>query len=160
MRLFESIVRNIGNKVMIVASIFLLSAMALTVANVLIRAFGGVIAGTYELTEIMIIVVAAGSLGYAVLEKSHVVVDVFVGRLSKRTQGIIDGVTSILGLGLWGAITWMSINIMLQRWLDEDSELLHVPYLPFRFLWIIAMIFICLAIVTDIVNALRRDGEK
>ncbi len=69
MRYLASIVNRSGFGIMILSAIFLLTTMVLTVANVLSRIFGTVIAGTYELTEVLIVVVAATALGYAALQK-------------------------------------------------------------------------------------------
>jgi TRAP-type C4-dicarboxylate transport system permease small subunit len=160
MRYFESIINKIGHPVMLVSAIFLLGTMALTVANVISRLFGSVIAGTYELTEVLIIVVAATSLGYAALKKSHVIVDIFVSRVPQRVQGIIDAFTSVLGLAVWGIVTWQSINLLLIRWSQEDTELLNVPYYPFRILWIIGLVFLCLILVKDIVAGLRGEANR
>jgi TRAP-type C4-dicarboxylate transport system permease small subunit len=160
MRHLDSLMNKSGRGIMILSAIFLLSTMVLTVGNVLARIFGSVIAGTYELTEVLIVVVAGTALGYAALQKSHVVVDVITARLKKRVRVIINICTSTLGLVVWGLVTWQSINLLFIRWSDEDTELLHVPYYPFRILWIIGLVFLCLVLVKDIVSALRGEDKK
>ena len=160
MKYLEFITNKSGRGIMIISAIFLLSTMVLTVANVLARVFGRVIAGTYELTVVLIVVVAATALGYAALQKSHVVVDVITARFPKRVQGIINSCTSALALILWGVITWQSISILIQRWSDEDTELLHVPYYPFRILWIVGLVFLCLVLVKNIIEEFHAEEKR
>jgi TRAP-type C4-dicarboxylate transport system permease small subunit len=159
-RRFENIIRKIGVDIMIIAGIFLMATMVLTVVNVFLRALRlGSVSGFYEITQLLMVVVTAGALGFTTIEKAHVIADVFVTRLPERIQGIIDSLTTILGLWFWGAIVWVSIMI-LPTSLKEYSQYLQIPFLPFRSLWMLCMIFICLALFVFLINSLRKVVSK
>lgn len=160
MKYFEFITRNSSKIAMIIASLFLLAAMFLTVANVVLRASGGVIAGTYELTEVFIIAVAAGALGYCAYHGAHVAVDSIVVHFSGRVRGILESLTSAIVLAAWGVITWTSTSLLINRWGQEETELLDVSFIPFRLIWIFGLIALCLALLRDLFYGLRKAAKK
>ena len=160
MRIFTTIIRKVGHSAVVISGIFLIGMMLLTVSNILFRGFGGVIAGTYELIEALIIVVVAGALGYTELENSHVSVRIVVSRLSQRAQGIFGSFIYLIGTGLWVIIIWAGIEILSKRWLAEETELLSVPILPLRFVWILGLIFLCLVLLINLSKALIQAVKK
>lgn len=160
MEIFAAIVRKVGPRAMVISGISLLGMMLLIVTNVILRPFGAVFAGTYELIEAIIILVVAGAMGYTELEKSHVTVQIFVSRLPKRLQGLFEAFVYILAIGLWIIIVWSSISIMNYRWLNEDTEILSVPILPFRFIWIFGLVFLCLVLILHFLQGLIKAVKK
>ena len=160
MGIFAAIIRKIGSKAMAVSGVVLLGIMLLIVTNVILRPMGAVFAGTYELIEAFIILVVAGALGYTELEKSHVTVQVIVSRLPRRLQGFFEALIYIIAIGLWIVIIWSSISIMNHNWLNEDTEILEVPLLPFRFIWIFGLIFLCVVLVLHFLQGLIKAVKK
>ena len=160
MSIFATIVRKVGGKAMIISGIFLLGMMLLTVASVLCRPFGTVIAGSYELIETLIIIVVAGALGYTELEKGHVTVKIVVSRFSMRLQGIFQSFIYLIGVGLWVIIAWASVGILSDRWLNEDTDILSVPILPFRFIWVFGLALFCLVLLIDFLRAINQAVRK
>jgi TRAP-type C4-dicarboxylate transport system permease small subunit len=158
--IFATIVRKVGHRAMVLSSIFLLGMMLLIVTNVTIRPFGAVFAGTYELIEALIIVVVAGALGYTEMEKGHVTVQIIVSRFPQRLQGVFETFIYLIGVGLWVVITWASIAIMRERWLNEDTEVLSVPILPFRFIWVFGLIFFCSVLLVNLFKGLSQAVKK
>jgi TRAP-type C4-dicarboxylate transport system permease small subunit len=157
---FATIVRKVGDNFMAIGGIFLTGMMALTTTNVIIRLFGGVIAGTYELIEVLIVVVVAGALGYTALEQSHIAVRIVTSRLSQRAKGIFESFNYAIGTGLWVVITWVSIGVLRERWLEEETDLLSVPYLPFRFIWVFGLAFLCLVLLAGLFKSLSQAVKK
>lgn len=153
-------ISRLGSRGLVLGGIFLIGMMCLTVANVIARFFGNVIAGTYELTEIMHVVVIACALGYAVLEGSQVVVELLASRLSPQMQKILEGINSFFGLAFWGIIAWASIELLLKRGLNEETQLLGVPFLPFRFVWVIGLLFLSMVFLTRLIESLKRRSKK
>jgi hypothetical protein len=49
---------------------------------------------------------------------------------------------------------------MLEKWLLERTELLEVPYLPFRFVWIFALVFMCVAAVLYLCRPVKEGVGK
>ena len=160
MRSFANIVHRIGGVGAAIGSVFLAGMMVLIVASVVVRPFGEVIAGSYELIEVLIVVPVAFALGYTALKQGHVEVSLVVSRFSQRKQAIIASFTWFLSLGIWGLIVWAGTGIMLEKWLGERTELLLVPYLPFRFVWVFGLLLFCLAFLIELSRALKQTVSK
>jgi len=139
-----------------VGAVFLTAMMLLIVANVVYRLLGHVIAGSYELSELMIVVTAAFALGYAALEGSHVAVRVLTSRFSRRVQLVLGAVMAFISLGVWGVIAWTGTSVVTERWLSERTDLLEVPFLPFRLIWILGLGLVCLVYLAEVVQTLRK----
>ncbi|MFC1532104.1 TRAP transporter small permease [Thermodesulfobacteriota bacterium] len=140
---------------------FLVGIMALTVANVISRLFGRAIAGSYEISELLIVVTVAFAIGYTAMMQRHITVKILVSRFSPRTQAIVGSISSILCLGIWAVIAWASIRVALEKTLaGEYSDLLEVPFFPFRSVWVFGLILLCLVFLIDLFKALSRGVNK
>ncbi|MBA7658421.1 hypothetical protein ES703_66372 [subsurface metagenome] len=155
-----NIVRRMGGWGMALGAAFLVGMMVLIVASVIYRLSGHVIAGSYELSELMIVVAVAFALGYAALKKSHVVVKIVVSRFPRRAQAIVEAFMSLISLATWALIAWAGFLILSERWLTEETDLLDVPYLPFRFVFLLGLLLFCLVYLIDLFRALIQAVRK
>jgi len=88
-----------------VGVLFLL--MLLTSADVLLRyLFNSPITGTFELTELTMIVTIFFALSYTASRGGHIRVELIVDRLNRRSQAVIDSVTSLFSLVIVSLIIW------------------------------------------------------
>ena len=145
---------------MALGAAFLVGMMVLITASVIYRRAGHVIPGTYELSELMIVVTAAFALGYAALKKTHIVIKVVVARFPQRAQAILEAVMSFISLATWAMVAWTGVLILSKRWLNEASEYLSVPYLPFRLIFLLGLVLVCSVYLIDIIRALRQAVRK
>jgi TRAP-type C4-dicarboxylate transport system permease small subunit len=157
---FARWIRRILDIGMGLGSVFLVGMMILIVANIIYRTFGHVIKGSYELSELFIVVTASFALGYAALHKSHVDVQIVVAKLPKRLQNILAIVTSFLSIGAWAAMTWAGTLILLDRWSTEETEMLLIPYFPFRLVLIVGLSLITLVYLIDAILAAQKAVSK
>jgi hypothetical protein len=67
---------------------------------------------------------------------------------------------SLISLGTWAVIVWAGIGFMIQTWLTEDTPMLEVPYLPFRFVWVFGLLFLCLVYLLGFFTAWRKAVKK
>lgn len=160
MEYFAYIVRRITGIGVALGAAFLVGMMVLIVANIIYRLTGHVITGSYELSELLIVVTVAFALGYAAVQKSHVVVKILVSRFPQRWQAILEAFTSFLSMGTWAVIAWASSLIFLERWLTEESEMLLIPFLPFRIVLLFGLVLIALVYLIYMVMALRKAVMK
>ena len=160
MNIFATILGKVGTKAMAISGIFLLGMMMLTVIHVVLRPMGTVIAGTYEMLELLIVIVAAGAMGYTEMEKSHVTVKIITSRFPPRLQGAFEAFIYLIGVGLWIVIVWASVSIMCKRWLDEDTEVLSIYVLPFRFIWIFGLVFLCSVLLLNLFRGLIQAVKR
>ena len=152
--------RRLSTDSVAIGAAFLVGMMVLVVANIIYRLFGHVIPGSFELSELMIVVAVASALGYAAVHKSHIVVKIVVSRFSQRWQAIIEVLMSLISLATWAVIAWASFNVLSQRWLTEVTDLLDIPYLPFRIIFVVGLVLLCLVYVTDLFRALSQAVKR
>jgi len=145
---------------MALGAAFLVGMMVLITASVISRRAGHIIQGTYELCELMIVVTAAFALGYAALNKTHIAIKVVVERFPQRAQAILEAVMSFISLATWATVAWTGFLILSKRWLNEASEYLSVPYLPFRLIFLLGLVLVCSVYLIDIIRALRQARNK
>ncbi|NMA23794.1 MAG: TRAP transporter small permease [Spirochaetales bacterium] len=124
------------------------------------RFLGGVIAGTYELVELMIVVSGAFSLGYTALKRGHITIGIIVSRVPQRIRIILERVTSAISLCLWTIMAWATFSIIHERWLREQSQLLQISYFPFRFALLLGLILFCIVILIDLFLAPHKEESK
>ena len=157
---FVKIVYKIGSFGLGIGSFFLAAIMVLIGASIIVRFFGHVILGSFELIEVMIIVTVAFAVAYTAMKQSHVAVTIFVSRLPQRIRAIIASLTWFLSLGILGLILWASADIMLDKWIGEGTDILQVPILPFRFVWVFGLLLFCLALLIEMYRALKQAVSK
>lgn len=153
MNFIDKIFNNLYKTGVVFGGVCLTGIMLLIVAGVVTRLFGFVILGVYELTELIAIMVGGFALAYTTFEQGHTVVGLLTERLPVRLQSALKIFTHAIGAVLWGAIAWVGLNVLLTRWTGEHSELLKVPFLPFRFIWVITLILITLAFIISSIKA-------
>jgi TRAP-type C4-dicarboxylate transport system permease small subunit len=157
---FAKIVHRILLAGMAIGGVFLVGMMVLIVANIAYRTTGHVIDGSYELSELMIVVTASFALGFAALHRSHVDVKIIVSNFPDRLQKILEAFTSFLAMGTWAVVAWAGSLILWDRWLTEESEMLLIPFLPFRVVLLIGLILIALVYLIDMILALKMAAKK
>jgi len=121
--------------------------MFLTTADVLLRyIFNRPIIGTYELTEYMMAMLVAFTVGYCAVNRGHVNVDLVVARIPERPRAVISVFTDLICVIFFSLITWKSFRqaIILQG-SGSVSPALLIPVFPF--VYIISIGFGLLALV-------------
>ena len=135
---------------------FLIVAMLLLMSNILGRFVHFVIPGSYELFELIMVVPVGFGLVYAALHKGHVVVHLIVSRFPPRLGAATEILVSLLSLAIWVLIAWAGALLAYENGLVEISNVLGMPYLPFRIVWIIALSLFCLSYLLYLHQAIRR----
>ena len=152
MRNFNKLLSRLIGVGMRVGGFFLVAMMLLIVFNVVIRQFARSIPGTYEIVEIMIAMAAGFALAYAAYKGGNVSIQLIVPRLPKLIQSVLWIINSLVGMVMWGAITGMTIYFLHKRGFigEGTTEVLGIPYYPFKCIWIIALILFSLVFFSDI----------
>jgi TRAP-type C4-dicarboxylate transport system permease small subunit len=160
MRRFTNLISRIAGVCAATGGVSLIVVMLLIVVSIVIRFFGRVLQGSYELVSLLIVVSIAFALGYTALRQGHIVVRIVVSRASERTQAIIGAFTTLISIAVWGAITWASVAIIHEKALTEASEQLQIPYLPFRCVWVLGLLLFCLVLLSDLFKAVSPKVSK
>ena len=80
--------------------------MLFTVADMMLRALGHTVAGSYEVIGWLSAGAMALALGSVQQHRGHVAIDLLVVRLGGRLRAAIELLTSVLSLLLFAAVTW------------------------------------------------------
>jgi TRAP-type C4-dicarboxylate transport system permease small subunit len=145
---------------MVVGAIALVVTMVLVVIMVILRFSGRALPGTFDLTQLMVVIPAAFALSYAALQKRHVVINIFVSRFPQRVRAVVEVFTCLVSLATWGIMGWATYQFALKMGLREITEVLRIPYLPFRLLLAVALVLLSVVYLLDLFKALKQALKK
>jgi TRAP-type C4-dicarboxylate transport system permease small subunit len=144
-----------------IAALAVIAMMLLTCADVVLRLFRRPIPGTYEMVSFLGVVTVSFALAYTSVMRGHVAVNLVVRILPKKVQAIIDSIISILGILLFGLISWQSIVYgMSHQKAGEVSMTLKLPIYPVIYGVALGAAAVCLVLLTDLINAVVKLKEK
>lgn len=133
--------------------------MILTVVDVFLRYFfNSPINGVTEITEFMMVVVVFPALAWCAITRRHVMVALLVSYFPPRVQNILDTITLLMTLGIFGIITWQSFLESLD--VGTTSALLNLPYYPFYWVLTLGFALFCLAIVALIIENIVKEVKR
>jgi len=142
-------------------STVLTAMMLLTVTDIILRRFfNSPLPFSFELVEIILVVVAYSYIVYTTSAARHISVDTLTSRfpalLRKRLRTIGDFITIIL----FGLIGWQNIlqGIHVYK-LGTTTAILQVPKFPFQFWVAFGSILACLFLLFKVLNSLLGDKE-
>ena len=81
---------------------------------------------------------------------------IVVDRLPKQPQRILGIITCAISLFVVAFIAWASFGVLRERWLAELSHVFDIPYLPFRFIFILGLVLYCLVLLIHIYLWLKK----
>lgn len=158
---FNRIVYWLAEHSVIAAIIALVAMMAVIVANIIKRFFGTFLWGTYDLVGVMSAVLVSFALAYAALTGSHITIEFLTSRFSRRVQATLEIFNSAISIGIWALVGWASAHFAREMWLKgEVTETLKFPVFPFRYIWVFALLVLCLVLLRDLFNAFRQAVRK
>jgi TRAP-type C4-dicarboxylate transport system permease small subunit len=147
---------RIMKKGLLIGGVFLIAGLLLLMSNIFGRFMHLVIPGSYELFELVMAIPVSFALVYAALQKTHVVVDLIISRFPPRLAAAAEILTSLLSFAIWALIAWGGAQLACETGLKETTDLLRVPYLPFRIVWLFCLFLFCLTYLVDLSRAFRR----
>ncbi len=157
-KVIDPIVRWVNN-----AGVTILAMMMLlTVADVTLRYFfNKPILGSYEITEFMMTMLAAFTIGYAGMLKAHVNVDLVYTRLPERVQGMISIFTNLLCVVFFGLMFWRNIyQSSVLREAHSVSSALSIPEFPFMFLLGIGFGIMALVFLLQLLESIAKAAGQ
>ncbi len=160
MEFLDAIVQRVTRWGLALGGFILVVAMLLQVGNILGRFAHFVIPGSFETFEMIMVIPIGFGLVYAALERGHVVVDLVVSRFSRKIRAAAHVVAAFLSLATWAAITYAGTKLAIENGLEEVTDILEYPVLPFRVIFIICLILFCLAYLIELSRSLRRFLDK
>ena len=143
-----------------IASAALTFMMFLTVADVLGRATGHPIQGTYEIIGLCLAVVVGFGLPKVSLDKAHVFMEFLVDRFGPTGRKVMNTFTRTLSFAIFLLIGYNLITVGVEfRASGEVSSILRIPFFPVPFAEGICCFILCLVFIGDIVRIWRDQYE-
>jgi len=160
MKRLKAIVSKLDISFSVIAGAVLAGMMLLTLFDVTMRQFKKPLIGGVELISFAGAVVIGFALPYSTLKKSHIYVDLLVGKLSQRPQAILKMLTKIVTILLF---LFIGYNFILYG-LDliktgEVSAGFRLPYYPITFGLAVACFLEALTLFSDLAD-LDLFGRK
>ena len=160
MDIFSNLLERITKVGAVLGGIFLIGAMLLLVTNILGRFVHFVVPGSYEVFELIMVVPVSFALVYAALHKSHVIVHLITSRFPPKLAIIAEILACLVSACIWALIAYASAQIAFENGLNEVSETLDIPYIPFRLMWSFCLILFCLFYILELYQTIRRSLNK
>jgi len=140
-----------------IAGVALTFMMFLTVADVLLRAGGHPINGTYEVVALSLALVIGFSLLRVSLDRQQIYMDFLLEKLSKKNQAIIKTFTRILCIILFLLIGYNLFSIGNEFYSSgEVSPTLMLPFFPITYSVGICCFIQCFVFIFEIVKVWGR----
>ena len=156
------VVQPVGRVLHSVGLAALAAMMFLIFADVGLRyIFNRPIGGSFDLTELLMIIVVSFGFAYCAIVKGHVTVDLLVSRLPQRVREIINTITGLLGFRLMALIAWQGflyIKVMYIK--GQTTPALPIPLYPFVAVVAVGLAVFCLALLANFIDFLSKAVRK
>lgn len=167
MKMLTAIMRGGTNLLSWVGKLVLAGMMFFITASVLMRyVFRKPIPGTIDVVMVMMVVVIMVGLAYTQATEGHVSVTLLVDRVSPRMRRIIEIFNSIVMSGVLLLLSWKSFEYSMYSYrIMDSSDMLEIPFYPFKFIMGIGFLFWALEVVLKLsglfskLNRASRNSE-
>ncbi len=139
-----------------IAGLALVAMMALTGADVILRAFRSPILGTYELVGLLGAVAVGFAIPQTTLQKGHVKMDFLTDRLASHGKFWLNLATRLAGVGLFAVIgqnLWALGDDL--RASGEVSLTLQLPQYPVAYGVALCCLVQCLVLLSSLLGERR-----
>lgn len=161
MGFLERAIRRIGVWGAVLAAVDIGFCTIIIVAGVISRALGHALAGTFDLIETAIVLVGAFSFQYCEMQNHHTKADVIVNRVSPRTRSRLEAITTFFNLAFWSLLLYAGWEMLVRMYREgEETELLKINIVPFRALWVAALLLMCLILLFKWLRYIREAFSK
>ena len=157
-KVLSPVIPIVGN----IGSVVIVAVMFLTVADVVGRRFlNKPVTASYEISEMLLVIVMFSTIAYCQLLRGHVSIDLLVSRLRQKTQAVINSLVYIIFLVTFGILSWQlyiyAIELVEKNWVTGTILL---PVYPFAFIAAIGCTLLCLVVFMHLTMYLAKVVEK
>jgi TRAP-type C4-dicarboxylate transport system permease small subunit len=147
----ELLVRRLAISLLMVAGVVLAFMLIFTLTDVITRAMGRPILGSFEIISFSGAVAIGFSLPWTTLMKSHVLVDFALDKLTKKGRARMETITRIVAilLFLWIGYNFFDYGLDLIR-NKEVTPMFKMPFYPISFGLAFACLIQCLVLIMQV----------
>ena len=154
------ILRFISSLLNTIAGIAVTFMMLLTVADVLLRAGGRPIIGTFEVVSLMLALVIGFGIPQVSIDRGHVSMDFLTEKLSKKGRRVMNTFTRVLCLILFAFIGYKLFSVGARFHASgEVSPTIMIPFYPVAYGVAVCCLLECCVFIFDIVRIWRGQYE-
>ena len=154
------ILRFVSSLLNTIAGIALTFMMFLTVADVLLRAGGHPIIGTYEIVALSLALVIGFGIPQVSLDKGHVYMEFLLEKLSKRSRKVMHTFTRVLCLVVFAFVGYNLFNVGAGFHASgEVSPTIKLPFYPVAYAVAVCCLLECCVFIFEIVRIWRDQYE-
>jgi len=145
-----------------VSGIALVTVATVITLNVFGRTlFHTPILGTIEYAALASVVFASGAVGYAEKQRRNVVMEVVSSRFPPRVKAFTDAFGLLLALAVIGFLAWaMFGNARFAASYGETTLVVKIPLAPFKYIWALGATLLCVILLTNIIQCIRRGVKR
>ena len=141
----------------VVAGLGVLTMMVTTCLDVVLRLFRMPLTGAFDIVKLAGVVAIACALPYTTAVKGHVAIEFFFLKLSRPGRVVLDTVVRLLGMALFGLLSWQSVQYGAS--LRRSGQVTLTLQLPvFWAPYVIA--FSCAVVVLVILHNMLHPGKE
>jgi TRAP-type C4-dicarboxylate transport system permease small subunit len=156
----SDVLRFISKVLNVIAGGAVTFMMLLTVADVLLRAGGHPIIGTFEIVALLLALVIGFGIPQVSLDRGHVYMDFLLEKLSKRSRAVMNTFTRMLCLFLFGFIGYNLFNVGARFHASgEVSATIKIPFYPVAYGVAVCCLLECCVFIFEIVRIWRGEYE-
>lgn len=160
MKTFLKTVFKLSRTIQVIAGLMLAFMLILTLSEVILRAFGKPITGSYELISLAGGMVIGFAIPYTSWKRGHVYVDSIINLFSKQKRVIINVTTRCLVIVLFLFIGWNFISMGLDLYTNKEvTATLGLPFYPIICGIGVSCFIQCLILFSDILKILGGEYE-
>ena len=158
--LLEKVLKRVTKILDVIGSAALTFMMLLTVADVLMRAGGHPLVGTFEVVAMSLALVIGFTIPKVSFDRGHIRVDLVIERVSKRTRNGLNIFTRLVCFALFLIISYNLFAVASElRASGEVSPTIQLPSYPFAYGVAVCCFIECLVFVLDIIKIGRGEYE-
>ncbi|MFA5645476.1 MAG: TRAP transporter small permease [Candidatus Ratteibacteria bacterium] len=156
----ESFVFQSSKALRLISGVALTFLMLLTIADVILRAFGKPIVGAYELVAFSGAIVIGFALPITSWHRGHIYVEFITDILPKKIRNAFHIITRLMGIIFFLLAGWnlFLVGMDLKR-NQEVSLTLRLPFYPIAYGLAVSAFLLCLVLCVDIFKIVRGEYE-
>jgi TRAP-type C4-dicarboxylate transport system permease small subunit len=121
------------------------------------KGFGWPLPGTTEITAFLQVIAIAAGLAFSQIAGRHIRVGFLIDKLSRRGKTALEIFGSVLGLGIFAVIGWVTYDYGIGL-LGSGTEtlLLRIAHYPFAFWIALCCIPMCFVILIELISHISK----
>ena len=140
-----------------VAAAAVLMMLVVTVGNIVLRLLGQPFSGTFEVVGMLSVIVNGLALAEAQRRKSHIAIDLIIGRAPIRAQLWAGAIVTVVSAVMFALLAQQLVSYgMNLRDAGSVSESLRLPYWPLALVLALGVCGLLLALLSDLGQIARN----